>query len=113
MLIGAFLLYNYNINLSILGWKMYAEIPVSTRDTAVRVHGYARCLNLVTTPAPAEPILETPRVYPCPCQSLTISTLSSSHVPSVDELRPILCDCHTNFGPVNLFCDFPQGTITK
>jgi hypothetical protein len=64
---------------------MYAEIPVSTRDTAVRVHGYARCLNLVTTPAPAEPVLETPRVYPYPCQSLDLP-LAGFEIPKI--LKP-------------------------
>jgi hypothetical protein len=52
------------------GQKLQAEIPVCTCNTVVMVHGYVRCLNLVTLPGPAEPILETPRVYPYPWQSL-------------------------------------------
>jgi hypothetical protein len=55
------------INIIIQGCKMKDKIPVGTRDTAVRVCGYARCPNLVTVPVPAEPVLETPRVFPYPC----------------------------------------------
>ena len=54
------------------GWKLQAEIPICTHDTAVRVHGYVQCLNLVTTPIPASPVLEAPWVTPKLWQSLWI-----------------------------------------
>jgi hypothetical protein len=43
---------------------------VHTRDTAVRVRGVSRCAKSKTVPVPALPVLETPRVYPYPWQTL-------------------------------------------
>ena len=51
------------------GQKLWAEIPVCTRNTAVGVCGYVRCLNLVTAPITTSPVLKAPWVTPIPWQS--------------------------------------------
>jgi len=58
--------------MNIVSWKLGAEIPIGTRDTAVRVRGCARCLYLVTVPVPVEPVSETPRVFLYPCRTLVM-----------------------------------------
>ena len=52
------------------GWKLWAEIPICSRNTVVGVHGYVRCLNLVTAPVTASPISEALQVTLIPWQSL-------------------------------------------
>ena len=52
------------------GQKLWAEIPVCTCNTAVGVHGYVWCLNLVTAPVTTSPILKALQVTLILWQSL-------------------------------------------
>jgi hypothetical protein len=60
--------YNYIIN------------PCNTRNTAVRVHGMRGVPKSNTVPVPALPVLETPRVFPYPCGTLSISEVEVERV---------------------------------
>ena len=55
------------------GQKLWAEIPICTRNTVVGVHGYVQCLNLVTAPVTVSSILKALWVTLIAWQSLVIS----------------------------------------